>query len=295
MKAFVKFQNVFSEDLRKLDDSLKSENISPIAKLSSHECMNIYHKAYFARLTETLGDTYSAVWRVLGDDHFFEVTRDYIQNTPSIYYDLSDYGETFPKYLCSVGDKFKAPFLYDLARFELEFKNLFHQRQNKPLSKEELAYSLKEGDLIFLFGSAFKLFKSDYPIHDIWKNRESEKFDMESLDWKIREHLVLYKNKDRIFIRKITEMEFCFLEMLKEGQSVLRTLKSVTEESKVSEQKSTEKYLERDNISESQITKNQTEKNEAVGNKTSSDDFERVQNLMRLVSELNCVEAVQKV
>ncbi len=280
MKELIEFQNMFSEDLKKLDSPLRSKNISPISHLSPHECMNIYHKAYFARLTEILGDTYSAVWRVMGDDTFFEVTKCYIQKTPSTYYDLSDYGESFPEHLYSIANTLKSPFIYDLARFELEFKKLFHKKQNKPLSKETLAMSLEEEDLIFVFGAAFRLFKSNYPIHEIWQNRKSQHFDLKTLDWKSKEYLVLYKNEGRIFIRDLSEVEFRFLEMLKAKRPVLETLKNIVTGSGLSKEK---------------IKQDKTLTENHLRNDFYKMDYKTVQSLMQLVSELNCVEKIERV
>ncbi|MFX5734457.1 DNA-binding domain-containing protein, partial [Acinetobacter baumannii] len=84
-----------------------------------------YRRGYRARLTEALGETYEAVWRVLGDEEFFSATRSFIAEEPSRSYNLSDYGQRFPDFL-SARYQQEAGFLGHLAHLEWAFKSCFH-------------------------------------------------------------------------------------------------------------------------------------------------------------------------
>src|SRR4051812_47348056 len=86
-------------------------------KLTPAEAVGVYRDGYPARMTEALGETFEACWRVLGDEDFLEACRIYSRAAPSVSHNLSDYGGSFPEFL---DDRFKkqAPFIKDLAVLE---------------------------------------------------------------------------------------------------------------------------------------------------------------------------------
>jgi hypothetical protein len=71
--------------------------------------------------------------------------RAFIARSPSsTSYNLSDYGASFPDFVegqafNSLNLSSDAPFLGDLARYEWEFKNLFHEKPHAGLDRGVLA------------------------------------------------------------------------------------------------------------------------------------------------------------
>ena len=56
-----------------IDPGTGALGIRPAGRLkTAASALEVYRRAYVARLTEALGDTYEAVWSVLGDDVFFD-------------------------------------------------------------------------------------------------------------------------------------------------------------------------------------------------------------------------------
>jgi hypothetical protein len=99
--------------------------------LTALERLDIYHRAYFARLVECLRDEFPVMLHALGEDAFGAFALDYLQRYPSQSYTLNHLGTRFPQYLAETrpvedGDAFGWPdFLIALATLELTFGEVF--------------------------------------------------------------------------------------------------------------------------------------------------------------------------
>jgi hypothetical protein len=102
--------------------------IEPSAALTSAERLDIYARAYFARLIECLRDEYPILARTLGEELFDAFAVDYLGRYPSRSYTLNRLGASFADDLretASAEDAAWATFLVDLARLEWTFNEVF--------------------------------------------------------------------------------------------------------------------------------------------------------------------------
>jgi hypothetical protein len=113
--------------------------------LTALERLDIYHRAYFARLIECLRDEFPVLLHALGDEAFDAFALAYLQQYPSRSYTLNLLGSRFPQYLeetrpTQEGDAPNWPdFLIDLATLELTFGEVFDGPgvEGKPLLSVE--------------------------------------------------------------------------------------------------------------------------------------------------------------
>ncbi|MBI3288731.1 MAG: putative DNA-binding domain-containing protein [Elusimicrobia bacterium] len=191
--------------------------------LSAAEAVDVYRNGYPARLSEALGETFEACWRVLGDDDFLAACRDYARSTPSVSHNLSDYGRTFPEFLDGRHAE-HAPFIGDLARLEWSFKELFHALPHAGLSPSALAAKAR-ADSVFRFGAAAVFLSFSHRVHAIWKRDRSDGALLSPADWAGDESLVLYKNgPGPVFSRVLSRPEFSALTLLKSGRPLADAL-----------------------------------------------------------------------
>jgi hypothetical protein len=161
-------------------------------KLSPAEAVEVYRAGYPARISEALGETFEACWRMLGDEAFLEACRVYARSTPSISPNLSDYGSSFPDFLLKRFKK-EAPFIGDLARLEWGFKELFHAKAHAGLAPVNLSVAVKK-DSVLIFGSAMSLLSFKHSVHGLWKRDRSNNTPLSRSDWTGREEVLLYKS-----------------------------------------------------------------------------------------------------
>ena len=108
--------------------------IKPSKALTSLERLDIYNRAYYARLLDCLREEFSVLTRALGEDLFTSFALGYLQEHPSRSYTLGMLGAEFPAYLertqpeTSGDDSHDArwqKFIINLARLERAIHEVF--------------------------------------------------------------------------------------------------------------------------------------------------------------------------
>lgn len=196
--------------------------VSGGGKLTSREAVGVYRKGYPARLSEALGETFEACWRVLGDEDFLKACEAYARSTPSVSHNLSDYGATFPDFLLK---RFKAhaPFIADLARLEWAFKELFHAAPHAAAGPQRLA-DAHDGSVL-VFGSAVRLLPAKHAVHAIWKRDRADDRPLKPADWRGPEAVLLYKRGgNEVFSTVLAAPDAAALTALMAGRPLAASL-----------------------------------------------------------------------
>jgi hypothetical protein len=218
-----------------LPEHLKKE-ICPSGRLSSVGALRVYGRSAEGGLFEALGETYEACWRVLGDEDFLTLCRDYISKHPSSLRNLKDYGESFPGFLSESHHSQDFPFLEDLARFEWTFKNLFHLKREPAICPTGFQILEENSNVNFSFIGAHSLFSSSYSIFEIWKLRNQEPEESQEADviddWNQPSFLLLYKGgeeKDEgmVQVKSLDRHSFDLLKALKDGTSFEKSIEEL--------------------------------------------------------------------
>ena len=109
--------------------------IAPSRALSAMERLEIYNRAYFARLLECLREQYSVLAAALGADLFDRFALNYLCAHPPQSYTLDELGARFPDFLAETrpprdGNGPATPdwpeFMIDLARLERTVNDVFN-------------------------------------------------------------------------------------------------------------------------------------------------------------------------
>jgi hypothetical protein len=160
-------------------------------RLSAREAVDVYRRGYPARMSEALGETFEACWRVLGDADFLKDCAAYARSVPSVTHNLSDYGRTFPAFLLK-RHRAHAPFIADLAQLEWEFKNLFHE---KPAESGSAAAA--HGGSTFVL-APHRLLSFGHRVHAIWRRDRDDDSPLRKADWTGAERILLHKKGSRV-------------------------------------------------------------------------------------------------
>lgn len=201
-------------------DPRELHNLSPVGKLTLEQAFQIYHRGYINRLTQSLKGTFEAVAWVLGEALFAELCRHYIEAQPSVSYNLSVYGETFPGFIKDSATTKGIPFLSDLARFEWTYKEVLEAPTPEPLPIEQIRELLSQEDVHIGMIEGMRVFSSDYSVQDIWKCRKDPAYMFEDINWSVPEHLLIYKKQQRVLTQRLSKAEAVILQELQEGASL---------------------------------------------------------------------------
>ena len=215
-------QSLFSSHLITLQpDSLTSEESQIVERLSLPQTFEIYHHAYFTRLTSALNATFNSVQRLMGTDLFRDFCHEYIASRPSTDYLLTDYGQNFPDFLSHAAINLQRPLLAELARFEWQVHRLTHARSQEVISAQETLKALQTEDCQVRFIEAMVIFHSSHGVYDFWRDT----LDPQSAP----ENLLIFKRQGRVHVERLSVAEVRLLRGLQEGQPLSQALNEVSD------------------------------------------------------------------
>lgn len=200
------------------------KDFKPVGSLNMNQAIEIYHRSYFLRLSEVLRKTFEATHWVLGHELFKELCQEYISSQPSTTYILAYYGESFPEFIKTTRLQKQVPFLYDLARFEWLFKEVYHRPHPDPLTIDSVESLTHSDDFKVQFIDAMEIFQSPYSIYEIWCRRDEPPYRFEDIDWTHPEAILIYKKNHTVETMQLDLLDADILCELKEGISITSAL-----------------------------------------------------------------------
>jgi hypothetical protein len=228
------FQHLFSQaslrpEATGVDPTLLN-GIVPGGTLTSDTALEVYRTGHIVRLTEAMGETFEAVWWVAGDEHYFELAKEFLLTHFSTSYNLSDFGKFFPDFLEKRKPFSDLPFLADLARFEWLFKEVFHLPPHIGLTPEDFQQQPLSGNLRLAFGPSIRLFRSPYSVYEVWKLRGTTQESLSEKDWNKPQWLLCYKHQQQVYIKHVNEPAYILLNHLNSGASIEESLDRTLQE-----------------------------------------------------------------
>ena len=221
------FNNIFVNCVK--DQSNPSDELLSLIidspKLSAKRAIEVYQEDYMARLTEALKNTFRATYWLIGEEDFKQLALDYIAITPSISSDLDDYGETFSDFCLTHELSKNYLFLASLARFEWDFRLLFHKKNIEGLSAEDFQLAIAENKKLTLT-STCKLLSYDFLISELYALKDLAEENNSAFDYKQSEYIVIYKKDQFIMIKTLNKSQWEFLKQIETPQTILDWISS---------------------------------------------------------------------
>jgi Uncharacterized protein conserved in bacteria (DUF2063). len=180
-------------------------------------------QSHLNRMVDILGETYEAVWWVLGSDLFRSLCQDYIESQTSGPYSLNEFGSNMSEFIATQANSYDIPFLADLARFEWIYKGIQITDTPRPLSPAMLRELVSAKDYRVQFVNALEIYTSEFAISEIWRHRKGPTYKFEEINWGVPENLLVYKRDGVVQVHKISALDAQILGDLADGQSVTAT------------------------------------------------------------------------
>jgi len=180
----------------------------------------VYRQTVHSNVAAALRSTYPAVWRLVGEDYFRKVAREFIIRHPSECGDLTPVGALFPAYLARLHDHDEYAYLADVARFEWLIQEALLCLEPPPfdLARLRLVAPAAYDALRFVLHPALRLFESRYPVRRIWESNVGAA-EPESIDLAVGgERLALLQRRLQLHFHALTTGEWCWLEALAAGE-----------------------------------------------------------------------------
>jgi hypothetical protein len=231
---------IAASDARAHIDILPRE-IETVIERSSHqtsiERLEIYSRAYYARLLECLQAEYPVMAKALGTELFDEFAVEYLQRYPPHSYTLNELGASFATFLAETrptsadgGDSW-LDFLVDLAKLEWCFAEVFDgpgAENQRLLGPDQLqAISMEHWPKARLVPvPCLRIVRLDFPVHEYYRTVR----DGAEAVPPVREPTRLAISRRNYVVRHIplTEPEAAILEAIVAGATVGEALERAT-------------------------------------------------------------------
>jgi hypothetical protein len=153
--------------------------VTPSARLTAAERLDIYQSGYCARLVECLADDYPALAASLGADRFEELAHAYVRRHPSRSPNLNAFGRHMPSF-CRESDVLadaERVFYAELAMLEWAIVEVIHAEAAKPLDAAVLQKMTPDAwaTARFARSEAVRLLHFAYPVNAFFQEFRSSK------------------------------------------------------------------------------------------------------------------------
>jgi hypothetical protein len=130
----------------------------------------VYRNNVASGLARALAVRFPVTEKIVGEEFFTAMARDFALGSPPASPVLSQYGEDFPDFIASFPPAASLPYLADIVRLENAQVKAYHARDMTPIDPKALSRITPDrmGGLHFIFHPAVTVLTSPYPIVTIW-------------------------------------------------------------------------------------------------------------------------------
>lgn len=188
-------------------------------RLSATERLDIYANMYFYRIRDALQDDFSAVYAVVGQDHFHNLITDYLLAYPPSHFSLRYAGAHLSTFLASHALTDQWPFLPDLGRLEWAILDAFDAPDAPVLTPETLGDVAPERWPAIQFQATPALYLLDvqWPVHEVWNQTRRQAVPAHPL--RARTLLRVWRQDLRVYHCPISPAEHLALTAMRAGAS----------------------------------------------------------------------------
>lgn len=190
-------------------------------RLSALDRLEVYRRAYHARLIECLADDYPALQSALGLEAFDELCRAYIDRYPSRGRNLNAFGQHMAAF-CRTADAAcpESAFAADLATLEWAIVEVIHARSVPAVTLEALSAIPMDqwAEARLVPTPAFRLLRFAYPANEYFQSfrRGTTQLVPPPAD----SSLLVYRSGPTVWRMPLTEPMYALLEATVRGETL---------------------------------------------------------------------------
>jgi len=129
----------------------------------------VYRNNVTVSLVNALADIFPAIRTLVGESNFGHIARAFVRACPPGSPLLFEYGRDFPRFIATLEQLGKYPYLADVARLERAWLDAFHAADADPLAPDHFGAidAARLGDIVFTPHPASRLVDSPFAIVSI--------------------------------------------------------------------------------------------------------------------------------
>lgn len=208
-------QQAFGAALASIDSAKRNASIfrGPTERVLAR--LAIYRGNVVGASGKALAGAYPIIGKIVGEQFFEGLAREYLRGHPSTSGDLNEFGESFPEFLAEFPHTQDLPYLPDVARMEWLAHRAYYAADAQPADLGWLAATSPEtwGRLRFTLAPACVVMESRWPLARIWEVHQDD-FDGEfSVDLDSGpQRVLIYRPQFRVLVGVLSAGSYRFLQ-----------------------------------------------------------------------------------
>jgi hypothetical protein len=211
MREPAEWQDGFARALIRPNLQVPSGLASPGGE-PSEKRFSVYRNNVVRGLVEALKEMFPAVHRIVGEEFFECMARDYALQRPPRSPILLEYGSSFPDFVEQFEAAARLPYLSDVGRIERRWLEAYHAAEAESLNANDLDSFLRSdiSELCVKLHPSIRFVRSRYPVLTIWSTNIAGAVPIPvDLDAGGEEVLITRIQSDvEVFLSSIGAMEF---------------------------------------------------------------------------------------
>ena len=168
-------------------------------------------------LIEALEAGFPATRRIVGEEFFRAMAREFIRNHPPHSPVLLDYGDTLPQFIARFEPASSLPYLADVARIEAGWTRAYHAADAE-LPGAQILSSICENTR-FTLHPAVSIVRSAHPAATIWQTNSENGTPGEIENW-IGEDVLIARPHLDVSVHRLPQGGALFLQSLQSGRTL---------------------------------------------------------------------------
>lgn len=207
-------QHLFDPTRDEIARWIKADGLAPTRRL------DVYRNNVLSNYISALEAVYPVIVKLVGDEFFRHVARQFSGHYPSSSGDIHHFGREFGDFLAEFPGTVDLAYLPDVARLEWAIHQAFHAANDSALDltrMQALAPQQYE-KLVFHLSASAHLLRSAFPVRRIWEVNQADVVN-ETVDLDAGgENLLIIRRGFEVYLEPLAAAEFEFLHRCNRGE-----------------------------------------------------------------------------
>jgi hypothetical protein len=227
--SLAELQKNFAKHIYNKSDSAIIPKISS-KDICALERLNIYRNNVLGSFDDALTLTYPITKKIVGDDCFQSLIKNYHQKYTSTSGDLEEYGQLFPKLIKDLQSEHNLAYLsniatlewhYNLSYFSIEVPNINLKKLQSLDNESFMSLTLKTHP-------SCHLLSSKYPIYSIWEINNSDSREEVNLEKENEQYILISRADFKVNVEQLSKTEYSFLNMIQKQNNIYKIYESLS-------------------------------------------------------------------
>ncbi len=206
-------------------DGVFINRIVPSSKISAQLALDIYKNNTRGARTSSLEVIYPICKKILGEEIFHSICKEYVNADINGASDLNQYGKTFSHHLKQLVKTNRLPtdyrYISELALLEYMIHAAYYADNDTTFDFALFEKKITENVAVyFKVSHSLKLFKSEQPIYEIWLNNLNDRQVQNVSAINGSQYLLVHREKFKAAVHLINTDEYQLIDAFINGYSL---------------------------------------------------------------------------